>query len=313
VFTVDDQPYRWDDVFQWARRRGDWGRMEAEVREGLACARLASSDFSAGGSTASSRAAAERFRRDRRLFAAEDLQAWLDARYLGLSAWRHWLERAALREQCADNLGELVARFPATTEEVDELIWATGVCGGWFARWAGEVAIRAAAFAAAGTPGPEPEDGMQDLEGGFGRFSAAAAASTAIEAAVEAGHLGWVTVSSVAARFPTEGAGREAVLCVHHDGSPLAEVATRAGAPVRDVRLLVEDAPLGWQALLASATEGEVIGPVEDGDAFVVLLVTAKVAPSPDDPEVAARARALVVERALRREVDDRVVWHEQL
>ena len=103
------------------------------------------------------------------------------------------------------------------------------------------------------------------------------------------------------------------MLCVEHDGSSLAEVAARARVPVGEAQVVVEDAPAGWQEPLASAAEGEMVGPVEDDGGFVVLLITGKVRPSADDPAVAARARSLLVERAVRREVDERVVWHEQL
>ncbi|MFN2488395.1 MAG: hypothetical protein ABR529_01370 [Actinomycetota bacterium] len=61
------------------------------------------------------------------------------------------------------------------------------------------------------------------------------------------------------------------------------------------------------------ATKSDLLGPIAADGSFHVVLVLEKTSPSLDDPEVRRRAIETIVERAIQREMDERVVWHGDL
>src|SRR4051794_26856900 len=138
VLTAGGVTYRWSDVFLAARLRGKW---EALVE-------AAAAPEAAVGDDELKRAGAA-FRTERRLLAADELRAWLEAHRLTLADWN-----AYLRRRLADGAG-------AAPEPGADAVWAEGVCSGSFTRFAEELAARAAALAAdsaAEPPGPPPAD-----------------------------------------------------------------------------------------------------------------------------------------------------------
>jgi hypothetical protein len=113
--------------------------------------------------------------------------------------------------------------------------------------------------------------------------------------------------------LPTGDGAREAALCVRDDGMALAEVATHAGAELREHSLVLEDAEGELGEALLSARTGELIGPLVLGDRFALVLVDGKVEPSLDDPEILRRAQEAARRRAIEREIVNRVTWHERV
>ena len=57
----------------------------------------------------------------------------------------------------------------------------------------------------------------------------------------------------------------------------------------------------------------KLVGPVAVSDGLLVAEILAKLPVDSADPAVRARATDAVVERAVRREADAHVVWHEPL
>ena len=91
-----------------AELRGELGALELQTRQGLACLRRLAAE--AGAVPAESlRAAATVFRYERSLLAAEELEAWLDARGLTASDWNGYLRRLLVRERWVDEQQVVVA------------------------------------------------------------------------------------------------------------------------------------------------------------------------------------------------------------
>jgi hypothetical protein len=103
------------------------------------------------------------------------------------------------------------------------------------------------------------------------------------------------------------------VLCVRDDGMQLEAVAQLAGVDVAHEHALLCDVPPVLAAQLLSASRGELIGPVEHGEATAIVVVDAKLPPSSDDSEIVRRARRELLTRALERELATRVRWHDRL
>ena len=64
---------------------------------------------------------------------------------------------------------------------------------------------------------------------------------------------------------------------------------------------------------IISTPAGEVAGPIELEDEFVLLEVHEKIAPTLLDPVIQDLLETEVPRRALEREVRNRVRWHERL
>ncbi len=124
--------------------------------------------------------------------------------------------------------------------------------------------------------------------------------------------LDWLRVSGEECAFTREGAAREARLLVR-EGAPLADVARLAGLHADPCEHLVGAASPAVAGALASAAPGELVGPWEQDGRWRVLVVTGKVAPHADDPELRARAARELREDALARLSAGRVRRHVAL
>lgn len=297
VFSVGESTYTWADVAAFAQRGESWDRLLAEIREGVACQRAGLVPDAAAVD-----AAGRAFRYQRKLITADEMEAWLARRSLDVAGWTDYLRRSVLR-------AEHVPRQPSSDEDVDELVWVTGWCGGHFERMALDLARRVAAHARLTGEPPKTLDELDDV---IDRFREEVVTQEAVEAVVAGRRLDWLRVGMQEALFAAEGAAREAVLSMRYDELPMSEVCGRAGArhAVRMARLEELDTPL--RDVVLAAPEGEVVGPVAQGDGFVVVLVESKTVPSADDADVRARASDVVAANALRHEVAERVQWHDR-
>jgi hypothetical protein len=313
LFTVAGRTYAWEDVLLAAELRGELGALERQTRQGLAClARLAAEAGEAP--TEAVRAAATEFRYDRNLLAAEELEAWLEDRGLTVSDWNGYLRRLVLRERWEDELERIEAEFPVGDEEVEAALRAEAVCTGLLRRAAERLAEDAALA--------DADDALEDESDRAKSIAALAQAADAVRARVPspseverevAAHaLDWIRIEAETLELADAEAAREAALCVRVDGRPLTDVADDCGVPASPVVLYLGDAEPELQAALASATPGELIGPVPRGTGHMLLQLRSKAEPSPDDPELGRRAAAVLAARSVDRELRDRVVWHER-
>jgi hypothetical protein len=311
VFRVAATDYTWEDVLDWGRRQGAWSDHVREVREGVAALALALAPE--GRRDEEVRAAAAAFRRRHRLISAEDTERWLAGRRLSVSAWMDHIRRTVARERHPE-----VQAGPAPDPDEASRLWATGICSGLYSTFASAVAERAAAAAArAEAAGAEPGDGdrWEVLEAAYVAFRQAAATDRAVAEEVVARRLDWIDLDLEWVSFPEEATAREALLCLREDGdfsatlssgdTPARGVPGRRRAPLCDFEPELRPALLGARA-------GDALGPARTGDGWRVTRVVTREAPAEDDEEVRGRAAAAVADRAVRREVEQRVRWHER-
>ena len=111
--------------------------------------------------------------------------------------------------------------------------------------------------------------------------------------------------------FADAAAASEVALAVRADGEALADVAALAGVEVVEVDAWLEDERPALASLFVGSSEGDLLGPLVVDDGLLVTEVLEKIPVDAADQAVRARAAQAIVERAVRREVDETVVWHD--
>jgi PPIC-type PPIASE domain len=293
LFAIGSDVYGWDDVVRLAKARGVWSELEAEVRAG----EEALAELGAGGEAPDDEeveAAARRFRYERDLLAADELEDWLERHRLEEQEWEGYLRRAVAREQLPEATG-------GTRHDVSEgEIWCEGVCSGHLGGLADDLARLAAV---------SPGTAVEQLDAAFANFRAAAVDAPSVAREVELNRLEWLRFTYEGLAADDEDAALEAALCIRADGEPIEAVAERASLPMLDDECWLEELDPALATRFLAATTGDVVGPISVEDGFVVVRVTSKTAPSLEDADVRARAREGALTRAVERLVVDRVVW----
>jgi hypothetical protein len=326
ALSVDGRDLTVADVAVAALYLGEWSVARARVEVGLACARPDGAFPAPDDEVA---VTAEAFRRERRLLAAEEMEEWLARRGLSAGEWMRWVRMDVGRRHVPRS-----SDGGHVSVEAAEL-YAEALCSGALrraARWLAETLVAPAPEAPAnGARGRMPDAGelevlgidpaqtatlLEELRGratAVSELASRVAGAEAVAARVRAQQADWLAIEYRMLALPQQAAACEAVLCVRDDGMQLEEVAQLAGVDVVHEHALLCDVPPALATQLLSASRGELIGPVEHGDATAVVVLDAKVAPSPDDPEIARRARRELLTRALDREMATRVRWHDRL
>jgi len=343
IFALPDRVYAWDDLVLAACLWGRWAELEAQARTGLAClARLDDEEVDDElDEDDVSRAAAE-FRYARDLEAAEDMEAWLEARSLDADQWLDAIRRQLLREQWAEDLESIEEEYEVDDGEVRDTLAAEVICTGAAAEIATRLAAQAAVAARSREEGA-PEPTADELAAALGAvdgdqvaralpelgpaergprlehlarlslLAARAARDAVTDAAVDgelrARSLDWLRFGVRGLVVDGEAAAREAALCVRADGMDPAEVAAAAGAELLEEEWYLEEAPAPLRDRLLGARPGDVVGPAEIDGRYTVVRVESKSVPSPTDAAARARAADAVVARAASREMDQRVKW----
>jgi hypothetical protein len=289
VFEVDGRTVTWDDVLAWARSRGELDALEREARAGTAAL-----ERNGAPPVEDVRAAGAAFRYARSLLSGDEMEAWLDRWGLTTDEWLDHLRRRVARER---------SLTPGSSADPGEdAVWVDAICSGAFERWAYELASRLAVAA----------DG-DDLEVALDRYRERAVTAEALAREIESNRLEWLRVEAEQLAVSDEDVAREVALCAREEGDSLADLADRARGELRQLTAYLDDLEPELAGALLGAGEREILGPLALGDRFVVVSLTRKLAPSTDDPELNARAAERVLRRALDRELESRVRWHEGL
>lgn len=284
AFAVDGDERTWADVIEAARAWGVWAEVEHAAATPVRV-RLDAADPLAVEQHA------EAIRREHGLLSADETVAWLA--HWGVSV-AEWL--AHLRRRLA---GEPPSDLEAAT-------WIEAVTSGTLERAAQRLAGALAVHHALGGNGALSTD---DIDTVLELWAREAASADQVAKAVADRRLAWTMFELYRVALEEEDVAREVFHSLHDDRRSFAEVGAAARVPVERYETPLEALPRGLRPLLASARAGEIVGPLHVDGVWLVVGVEARFDPSPDDPEVAARARDHLVAEAVRREVARRVRW----
>jgi hypothetical protein len=295
AFAVSGRDIAWIDVIGHARQTGAWEVLLRRVADGLAISADASAD--------AVKQAGNDFRYARGLIAGDEMREWLDRWGLTVLGWRDHIRRTVLLAtggaSMADTLNE-------TDLDIAAALWASAVCSGTLELAAEELAGLLAA-------GEWIEDTYGETVTPYevlGVLTTRLVTDDAMQGQVQSRAVDWIRIESSALTFDTQDAAREALSMLSHDGLRVDEVAAiaRAQHEHRTERLIdVEDDRRG---ILLGAQEGDVLGPLPFEDRYRVMVVQNKQIPTLDDPQIRNLAKDAIVRRVIRRESDERVVWH---
>jgi hypothetical protein len=314
VFSVTGRAFRWADVVLAARVWSDWSDWETATREGVAClTRAAHTGVAIGGGEFDQEE--ERFRRARRLLAAEELHAWLSNRGLDVTRWRETLRGTVLRRRWPAE-SDLTPRMDSPPTDPDA-VWAYGNVSGGLDDVARRLSARAAVAAARGALDLDADhlsdSELLQLDQGYEQFVQDATPLEAMEREIERHRLEWLRVDwrSQAAADPE--ILREVALCIREDGMSFDEAAATAGTRLEERQAELERINEDLRSLFMSASPGSLVGPLEaDGEHWLIEVV-ARTPPSLDDPRTREMARSEALNRALETEAINWVRWDERV
>jgi hypothetical protein len=308
AFEVAGRRFNWCDLVAAARAWGDWALVEQAASSALLALEaarasgvpLAGPEFDAE---------AHHFRHVRHLLSADELERWLADRGLDTEQWLDYVRGVIVSESLPPaRLAQASGSAPPAAA------WAQAICSGALTRVAERLASRAAVTVAGGGSLPRGRLSafdVRELDRAFERFRAAQADPAAVIRALDRHREDWTQVDLHRLLTDDRNVAREVALCVRVDGRQLAEVSEDAGLALERRRTTLEQVDEPVRTSLLGARRRELIGPYAiDGGYWLVELLDRR-APSLDQPDVADRARRAAIERAIRREVADRVSWHE--
>jgi hypothetical protein len=322
---------------------GDWATFERRLTEGLACASRADAEDVPLPDAAIDEAAAA-FRYERDLISGSDMSEWLARVGVSSDEWTAYITRDVLRRMWADEIEDLLDRYPPSPRQLEAAAIAEGISSGLFDQFEASLSERAAiAFGAspelfaAGraasfahmesatrlvrqhahwlTMRTEAEtvarlSWILDIDEAYHAASEQLVCRESLQRVIEAHRLDWVLVELDTITFDDEGAAREAILCVREDGLSMQDVGALSRRPVTRERRFLEDVPVEQRDHLLSVEPGRLIGPLLIDGRYQVAVVLGRTTPALDDERVWQRARAAFLEHAGRRAARDHVRRH---
>ena len=339
AFTYEERQVAIGQVVLAAVGWSEWARLRRALDLGrLAAERLEQRGEAVDEEELRSRLVA--WRRERRLLAAEDYNAWLAARGLTFEDMSGYLRRAAASER----LGGL--ELDGNTRDDDTAaadLDAAAVLSGQLRSWGERLGRQAAAARALGArgvevaePGPDDADALLSearadpsarlhelapervaawavevltLDRASERLAAEVADKELIERCVRTHHLDWQRLAWEEATFAREDVALEAALWVRDEGTTLSAIAERAGA-LSDTREAYAYDAGELAALLIGTRPGELVGPVATEAGWRLLHLRERVMPSAEDPQLRERAIGELLEDALAPHLAGRLEWH---
>jgi hypothetical protein len=306
VFSVDDTRFTWGDVLLAAEVCGTVAELTELARHALACSR-ALSEAGTPPQLDDVSAAATRFRYERDLLSAEELDAWLARWHLELSDWTGYLHRVLSVATFGGELGD--AGGPAEGGELSAAVAADAICSGMLEREAARFAADAALARSLAAGGLDRRVLIAQIGGEASEARQALEAAADVEREIGVRALEWTRIDAELLELADADAAREAALCVRVDGRPLADVAADIGVTVEPRALYLEEAEQERLTELLGAAPGELVGPFARDGVFLLVHVHSRTRPSVADPELQRRATSYLVQHATQRAIESRVRW----
>jgi hypothetical protein len=338
AFTLGGIDFLQFDVALAAMVFGEWARFEKHLSEGLACAtRLTVEELPEPTNAVEEAAVAFRYERD--LISGADMEAWLDCGGISTEDWMAYIRRHVLRQLWGDDLEDILDRYGPSPRQLEAAALPEGICSRLFDEFEqafeGRAAIAFQADAAAfesrlrmSTSHGERAarlarqhahwlDGQADAVARLRvifeiRDRHVAVADTlltepALNEIIESNRLEWVVIDTDTLSFGDENAAREALLCVSEDRLSLANIGELSRQSLIRSRGFLDDVPPEHRHRLLAAEPGRVIGPLVVDDRYHVTTVTNRAVPTLEDPHVARRARAVLLDHICRRAAREHV------
>jgi hypothetical protein len=310
VFTIGPTTVTVADVIDAAHFRGE---IAPFVRENAALSGTETGDVD----EAALQSMSEQFRVDRDLITAEETERWLDERGLTLDDFSGYFSRHCAADSLDEGNTTGAINCAALSEEQRNLLRVELLFSGEFDRMAVRLAWRLAVRDAAGGECP-PETGGRDrawreelakIEAMYQQRCAALHTPDVCERMLNALRLPLTRLEVETIDLESRDAAREAFLCVSEDGMTMAEVAKAGRYPYRRAEFLCEDIPADLQQIVLSAAPGDVLDPIERGDAFQLCRLVQKIEPDLADARIRGRVEQRILDSHFSELATERIVW----
>ena len=340
AFSIGDTDFQWLDVAVAAMAHGDWPAFERRLTEGLACVSRATAEkVPLPDATIDETAIAFRYERD--LISGSDMSAWLAGAGVSTEEWMAFITRDVLRRTWAHEIETLLDRYAPSQRQLEAAAIAEGICSGLFDAFEASFSERAAAvfevsphlFATAYAPSPAHEASavrlvrqythwltarpetdsvarvvrILDIDDAYRAAAERLVSEEALRNLIDAHRLDWVAADLDSITFASEGAAREAILCIREDGLSIQDVGALSRHPVTRARVFLEDAPSEYRDQLLSAETGALIGPLQVDGRYQVASILGRITPTVEDQCVVERARAALRVQTGRRAAREHV------
>jgi hypothetical protein len=346
AFTYDERPVAIVQVVLAAVSWEAWAHLLRRVELGVvAAARLEREREPLSDEELRPRLVA--WRRERRLLAADDYNAWLTVRELTLEDMSAYLRRATASERLGGDLEGVEPKAHAhILDSVAAAAFPEAILSGELQSWAERLGRQAAAARAlarrgleAGEARPQaveallskaradPRTGLAEvpaerlavwaadevaLECAWDRVAREVADEGLIKRCVRSHHLDWQRLAWDEATFTREDVALEAAMWVRDESVALDAIAERAGT------LAIAGEAYGFDAgeltqLLVGTRPGDLIGPLATAQGWRLLHLRERVPPSSADPQLRARAIAELLEDELAPHLAGRLEWNAAL
>ena len=311
LFTIKTQGFRWNEVVAAAQAWGEWDRFVGNVRECLACFRLASQTNTLP-SAEKVRELATSFRYARNLISGEETRTWLQQWDMNVDTWMDCLRAQLLRQMWASRLTDITRANPVSDKELSAAIRNYAVCSGKLETWSKRLAGHAA-VAADSAPLPaslkSPRELIEFIELEFERTRSRTMTGKLMKTKIADHRLDWIHYDCRYLWFDDERVGREAAWCVNEDGLSLDEVAVSAQSEVKECSFYADEIDAGIRPVFLAARQGDLLGPLKWRAGFPLFSLLRKTMPEVDDPRIICRAEKAITTGLIDQAVNEQVKW----
>lgn len=328
VFAIAERSFTIEDVIAAAEFRGEldswWKHIlfldECEAR---------SADLYEP-EEAALQTAAEQFRYERDLITAEETEAWLDARGLTAEDFsnhftrQYWAAHLARKDSTApfeaasapERLHDLLRTELLFSEVFDQLAFklaasvvsldktSDDIIANWI-RSERALFLQNRNLDAATVPAWLAKlqrdeawlEGMLAMQSAYRLQRWTAVTSEAFQRTLSAMRIPLTRVQLEVVEFESLDAANEAILCVREDGMAMSAIAGEGGCSHRHEDRFLEEYPPELQQKLLCAAPGDLLEPIQEGDAFHLIRLSHKTEPSLDKSRINVRIEREILAR----------------
>lgn len=311
LFTIKTLDFRWNEVAAAAQTWGEWERFVENVRESLACFRVASQTNTLP-SAEKVRELATSFRYARNLISGEETRAWLQHWNMNVDSWMDCLRGQLLRQMWASRLTEITRANSINDQEVTGAIMNYAVCSGKLEKWSKRLAGQAAVAADAGALpafAKSPHELIEFIELEFERTRRRSMTHKVMATKVADHRLDWIHYDCRYLWFDDEKVGREAAWCVNEDGLSLDEVAQSARSEVKEWSFYADEIDSVIRPVFLAARQGDLLGPLKWRAGYPLFSLLRKTMPEVDDPRILSRVEKAITTSLIDQAVNEQVKW----